>query len=128
MITGIGTDIVTIERIRKAIDRHGDHFVNKIFTPQEIEYSNTRARKFEHLAARFAAKEAALKALGTGVAYGATLIEVEVTNNDDGKPHVELSGAAKKLADERKVAHIHISLSHTEEYAIAQVIMEANAE
>jgi len=124
MIAGVGIDIASVARIRGAIERHGDRFLRKVFRPREIEYCRCRAREFEHLAGRFAAKEAVLKALGTGVADGASLRDVEVVNNDAGKPDVVLHGAAGDLVRARGIARIHLSLSHTDDAAVAQVVME----
>jgi len=124
MIVGTGVDMVAVKRIQGAVDRHGDRFLKKIFTPAELEYSRNRARMFEHLAARFAAKEGVLKALGTGAARGATLRDVEVVNDELGKPTIRLHGHTRCLADEQQVRRIHLSISHTDDLAIAQVVME----
>ena len=124
MIHGIGLDVTEVARIRASAERHGDRFFRKVFTPAEVTYCQARARKYEHLAARFAAKEAALKALGTGVAEGTALNQVEVTNDDNGKPGIILHGVTHQMAQERGISRIHVSISHIETLAIAQVIME----
>lgn len=124
MIAGIGIDLVEVQRIRAVVLRHGDRFLRKVFTPDEIAYSGARARRFEHLAARFAAKEAVLKAFGTGASGGVSLRDVEVVNNADGRPRIVLHGLAIQLAQERRMESIHLSLSHTETVAAAQVIIE----
>ena len=124
MIIGTGIDIINVERLERAVTRYGERFIRKVFTDAETAYSGNRVRRFEHLAARFAAKEAVLKALGTGVARGALLRDVEVINNAAGKPEVMLHGATRRLAEERGVARLHLSLSHTDRLAVAQAIAE----
>ena len=124
MIVGTGVDLVSVKRIQESVQRHGTRFLSKVFTQDEIEYSRGRAREFEHLAVRFAAKEAVLKAFGTGAADGVTLRDVEVVNSPNGKPDIVLHGKAYDFAQERGVTRIHLSLSHADEYAIAQVVME----
>ncbi len=125
MIAGIGMDIVEVARIRRAIDRHGERFLDRIFTATEMDYSRARLRCFEHLSARFAAKEAVLKALGTGMSEGARLGEVEVVNKPTGQPEVVLHGKTQQLFAERGIDRIFLSLSHTEALAIAQVVIES---
>jgi len=116
MISGIGIDVIEIDRIRSAVKTHGKKFLNKIFTAREIKYCTSRkAYKFPELAARFAAKEAYSKAIGTGLA-GIKFKEIEVVNNKNGKPQIAISGKILKNA--------HISLSHSLKYAVASVIME----
>ena len=127
MIHAIGLDATEVARIRASAERYGDRFFRKIFTPAEMAYCQARIRKYEHLAARFAAKEAALKALGTGVAKGTSLTQVEVTNDDSGKPGILLHGVTRQMAQERGISRIHVSISHTETLAIAQVIMEVGS-
>lgn len=124
MIVGIGTDIVSVERIRAAIERHGERFLQKIFTPAEVEYCGARRRKFEHLAGRFAAKEAVLKALGTGASGGATLKDVEVTSDAAGRPAATLHGDTLRLAREQGITGLHVSISHVEEFATAVAVAE----
>ena len=124
MIVGTGVDLIAVKRIQEAVERHGMRFLSKIFTQNELEYSRGKAREFEHLAARFAAKEAVLKAFGTGAAAGVSLRDVEVVNSPNGKPDVVLHGKAYGFAQVRGVTRIHLSLSHADEYAVAQVVME----
>jgi len=124
MIAGIGSDIVSVQRIREAVERHGERFLKKIFTSAELAYSQGRAREFEHLAARFAAKEALAKALGTGASGGILLSDAEVMNNAEGKPEMVLQGRARETAEAIGVRRIHLTLSHADAYAIALVILE----
>lgn len=122
MIIGIGCDIIEIERVKKACET--DLFVKRVFTEKEIAYCNMRkTQAYSSFAARFAAKEAVLKAFGTGFRNG-KLTEIEITNDELGKPIITLSGYHKALADEKGVANIHISLSHSKTQAIAYCIME----
>jgi len=124
MIVGIGSDIVSVRRIRDAAERHGERFLNRIFTPGELAYSRARAREFEHLAVRFAAKEALAKALGTGVSGGILLSDAEVRNNPEGKPEMLLHGRARETADALGVRRVHLTLSHADVYAVAFVVLE----
>jgi holo-[acyl-carrier protein] synthase len=116
-----------VQRIRKSIERHGERFIRKIFTEAEIAYCDKRVRKYEHYAARFAAKEAALKALGTGAAHEAHFLEIEVVNDDRGKPEILLHGQTLETARTQGVCRTHLSLAHTDDLATAQAIMEANS-
>lgn len=122
MITGLGTDITETARIEKAIKSIG--FKEKIFSEQEIRYCEKKANPFESFAARFAAKEAFFKALGTGWRGGIAFNEVEVVNDELGKPFIRLLGETAKILTEKKIATIHVSLSHVKEMAIATVILE----
>jgi len=124
MIAGIGSDIVSVQRIREAAERHGRRFLDRIFTAAELAYSRGKAREFEHLAARFAAKEALTKALGTGVSGGVLLSDAEVRNNAEGKPEMVLHGRAREGADALGVRRIHLTLSHADLYAVAFVVLE----
>lgn len=122
MIIGIGCDIIEIERIEKACGR--ESFVKRVFTEREIAYCKGRkALGYSSYAARFAAKEAVLKALGTGLRNG-ELKEIEVSNDELGKPIITLYGYHKSLSEEKGVKRIHLSLSHTRTEAIAYCIME----
>lgn len=122
MIIGIGCDIIEIERIKKACER--ESFVKRVFTEQEIAYCNARkTQAYSSYAARFAAKEAVLKALGTGLRDG-EIKEIEVVNDELGKPSIILGGYHKALSEKKGVKRIHISLSHTRTEAIAYCIME----
>lgn len=128
MILGIGVDIVEVERLRRAVERYGDRFIRRIFTEEEVRYCRRCARPEQRFATRFAAKEAALKALGVGWAQGLQFIEVEVTNNELGAPSVALSGKALALSRELGVQRIHVSLTHHRDFAIAQVVLEGGAQ
>lgn len=124
-----GIDIIEIKRIKKALDTNGDKFLNKVFTPEEIEYCEGRsAARYQHYAARFAAKEAVVKALGIGFAKGVWWTEVEVARDESGKPSVKLYGQAKRLAEELGVKSLRLSLSHCHDYAVANAVcfIEAN--
>ena len=123
MILGIGVDIVKNCRIETLIDKYGKHFLGKVYTEAEIEYCQSKKKAAVSFAARFAAKEAVLKALGTGMRNNSWQ-DIEILNNNLGKPEVNLSAKTKKKADELKVSSIFLSISHEKEYSIAQVIME----
>jgi holo-[acyl-carrier protein] synthase len=123
MIFGIGTDILEVSRIRKVMGEDIG-FREHIFTEGEIAYCEKLKNKFQNYTARFAAKEAFMKALGTGWRFGIRFADVEVQQNELGKPFIRLHGIAKKLADERKIAAIHVSLSHTKEFALATVVLD----
>ena len=124
MIVGIGTDIAEVSRIGGLVDRHGDRFLRRVFTQDELEYALGRHRRDEHLAARFAAKEAVLKAIRTGVGPGTSLHEVEVFHGPKGEPEVRLHGATERVARAKGVERIHLSLSHTEQFGVAFVVCE----
>lgn len=122
MIIGVGCDIIEIKRVAKAIER--ETFVRRVFAASEVAYCCSRGKQAAaSFAARFAAKEAVLKALGTGL-RGGELTEIVVANDELGKPQVNLSGYHAQLAQSKGVAHIHISLSHSRETAIAYVVLE----
>lgn len=123
MIKGIGVDILAIGRMEKMIVGN-DRFIRKIFTREEIEYCASKAKIAQHYAARFTAKEAFFKALGSGWRYGMSWKEVWVENNQLGKPEIRISGKARHHFDEMKFKKIHLSVSHTEEYAVAFVLIE----
>jgi holo-[acyl-carrier protein] synthase len=126
-IHGTGIDVVEVERISAAISRHGEPFLARIFTSGERAYCESRKNPAPHYAARFAAKEAAAKALGTGIGKHAGLHDLEVVTNSAGAPQLRLSGAAAAFASENGIAEIHISLTHTREYAAANAIAIAIA-
>jgi holo-[acyl-carrier protein] synthase len=117
-----GIDIVEIARFAALLDRHPDRARARLFTPAELAYAAGKKRELEHLAARFAAKEAALKALGTGWADGLAWTDVEVTRDHAGRPGLVLHNRAAVLAAERGISSWLISLSHTDTHAIASVI------
>jgi holo-[acyl-carrier protein] synthase len=124
MIVGTGVDIVEIERLRTAIDRLKDRFVDRIFTPDERQYCSGRREAAQHYAARFAAKEALFKALGTGWANGVSWLDAEVRKEQQGPPSLALHGEAKRLSANLGVRTIHLSLTHSGNYAVAMVILE----
>lgn len=117
-----GIDIVENERFAKLLDRHPDRARRRLFTERELAYASGKKREVEHLAARFAAKEAVLKALGTGWADGLAWTDVEVTRADTGQPGVVLHDLAAELASKMGITSWLLSLSHTERYAIASAI------
>lgn len=123
MIYGIGTDIIEVSRIQKVMERDIG-FREKIFSEGEIAYCEGMKNKFQHYAARFSAKEAFMKALGTGWRDGIRFIEIEVVHDPLGKPLVRLSGKALELAEKAGMGEIHISLSHVKEIASAVVVVE----
>ena len=131
MIIGTGIDLVDSRRIQKLLDTHGERFLNKYFTPHEIEHvqSLTEANQSLSLAKRFAAKEACAKALGCGFRDGIAMIQMEVGNNDQGKPIMTLSGNAldflNTLIPDNKTAALHLSLTDEPPYAQAQLLIEA---
>jgi holo-[acyl-carrier protein] synthase len=124
MIVGTGIDITEVPRIAESIQRFGDRFLRRIFTEGEVRYCESKANRVERYAARFAAKEAAMKALGTGWSHGVTWRDVEVCRMPGGRPTIAFHGKAAEFAAKLGAAHIALSLSHTKEYAIAQVILE----
>ena len=125
MIVGLGVDLEEVRRIRGAIERHGERLTRRIFTPVEIAYAESKASRFLSYAARFAAKEAAMKALGTGWNHGVRWVDIEVENQPGGRPLLRLRGRAAEAADKLGCRSIHLSLSHTRETALAEVILEA---
>ena len=124
MIKGVGTDIIEIQRIKKQIESN-DGFVNKIFTKREIEYCESFKSKAQNYAVRFAAKEAFLKAIGKGWRDGLAFDQVEVVNDELGKPDIIVTGKAKEIIDALGITNIQVSLSHSHENAIAFVIIES---
>ena len=119
MILGIGTDIIECERIGRMVEKHGDHFVNRVFTEDEVRYCSERRSGDQHFAGRWAAKEAVLKALGTGWIVGISWQDVEIVNESSGRPVVRLHGGAAEVAEERGIREIQISISHCQSYAVA---------
>jgi holo-[acyl-carrier protein] synthase len=124
MIVGTGIDIAEVPRIEASIARFGDRFLHRIFTEAEIRYCESKANRVERYAARFAAKEAAMKAIGTGWNHGVTWRDVEVSRQPGGRPTIAFHGKAAEFAAKLGAVHVALSLSHTKEYAIAQVILE----
>jgi holo-[acyl-carrier protein] synthase len=124
MVIGLGFDLVEVEKIAATLQEHGSRFEKRVFTPLELEQCAQRIDRPLALAARFAAKEACLKALGTGWAAGLNFRQVEVVRAPDGRPDLVLHGAAEELAKRKGVKRIHVSLSHQPTVAGAVVILE----
>jgi holo-[acyl-carrier protein] synthase len=124
MIIGHGVDIVETSRIERLLGDHPERFLERVFTSGEQADSDSDKRRLEHLAARFAAKEAALKALGTGWAQGIGWTDIEVVRADNGKPTLSITGRAEEIATELGITSWHVSLSHISTHAIASVIAE----
>jgi holo-[acyl-carrier protein] synthase len=125
VIVGLGVDIAEVGRVRAAIERYGETFLRRVYTTKEREYCEQFKNKFERYAGRFAAKEAAMKALGTGWSRGVRWVDVEVVRESGGRPTIALAGEAKNVAARLRVKHIALSITHTETQALAQVIFEA---
>jgi holo-[acyl-carrier protein] synthase len=124
-VLGIGVDLVENARIQHSLDRFGERFLQRVFTPGEIEYSQSMKYPARHLAARFAAKEAVSKAFGTGIGKAMGWKDIDVRRKASGEPFVILEGGAKQLAEERGVSAVWITLSHTENHAMAMIVVEA---
>ncbi len=124
MIRGLGVDLVEISRMRDLLERHGDRALERLFTEAERRGGDGRARAGEYYAARFAAKEALLKALGTGMAGEVSWREIEVRREDGGNPRLSLSGEARRRMEARGAARAHLSLSHEAGQAVAVVVLE----
>jgi|SRR6185437_860573 holo-[acyl-carrier protein] synthase len=124
MILGIGTDLAEVGRIRDSIERFGPRFLNRIYTERERAYAASKANSAERFAARFAAKEAGMKAIGTGWNLGVTWKDFEVVNERSGRPKLHLSGVALAVAERMGVRRTSISLTHTRGMALAVVILE----
>ena len=125
MLIGTGVDLIEIERIARSIERYGDRFLRRVYTDPEIAYCNRKRGSAESFAARFAAKEAGAKALGTGISRGVTWNEFQVGRLPGRAPVLELSGRAEVLAKELGVRTISLSISHTGSLAMAMVVMES---
>lgn len=124
MIVGTGVDLCEVDRIKAAIERHGRRFVERLFTDREIAYAESKANRFERYAARFAAKEAGMKALGIGWRGGVAWTDFEVTNHTSGRPTLELHARAGEIAAKMGVRSISLSITHTAAQAMAMVILE----
>jgi len=124
VILGTGIDIVEVPRIAAAVERFGERFLNRVFTPSEISYCQSKQNARERFAARFAAKEAGFKAIGTGWRHGVTWKDIEVGREASGRPTICLRGQAAEFAARLGVRRALLSLSHTAEQAIAHVILE----
>jgi holo-[acyl-carrier protein] synthase len=118
-VIGIGTDIVECLRIAQMIERHGELFINRVYTPHEIDYCAQRKAATQHYAGRWAAKESVLKALGTGWARGIRWIDIEVHNDQAGKPSIRLGGGARDVCEQLGIGEMKISISHCRSHATA---------
>ncbi len=125
MIVGTGIDIAEVPRIAASIERFGDRFLRRVFTEGEIRYCESKANRAERYAARFAAKEAAMKALGTGWNNGVRWRDVEVCRQPGGRPTITFHGTAAEFAAKLGAARVALSLTHTADLAMAQVILES---
>jgi len=124
LIVGMGIDIAEVDRAKAAIERHGEAFLRRLYTQREREYCEKFKNKYERYAGRFAAKEAAMKALGTGWSRGVRWVDVEVVRQSGGRPTVTLRGEAAKVASSLGVERVVLSITHTASQAFAQVIFE----
>lgn len=125
MIIGVGVDVIEISRIDKVLAQRGDKFTSKMYTRFEIEYCTRHRASAAHFAGRFAAKEAAMKALGVGWGRNAGWLDIEVRNDERGKPHLGMTGSAARTAEQLGVGNAHVSLSHSRGIACAVVILES---
>jgi holo-[acyl-carrier protein] synthase len=123
-IIGIGLDVTSISRIEQSLERYGERFLNRVFHPQEVAFSQKRKKNAEYLAACFAVKEAALKAMGDFPGRGIDWADIYVTHEPTGKPVVHFEGKARALFDEKGAASAFVSITHDGDTAIAQVILE----
>jgi len=124
MILGVGIDLVEVERLRSSYEKFGERFINRILCPEEARYCLSHKNPAPYLAARFAAKEAVSKAFGTGIGASLGWRDMEVGRQESGQPHLILHGAGLDLMRARGAARVHLSLSHTENYASAVAILE----
>jgi holo-[acyl-carrier protein] synthase len=124
MIVGTGVDLCEVARLKAAMERHGERFKNRVFTDREIRYAESKANRYERFAARFAAKEAGMKALGTGWQGGLGWRDLEVTNLPSGRPTLAFHRKAEEIAKKMGVRNISLSLTHTADQAMALVILE----
>ena len=125
MIVGTGIDIAEVPRIAESIEKFGERFLNRIFTDGERRYCDSKANKHERYAARFAAKEAGMKAIGTGWNHGVRWRDVEVVRMPGGRPTIQFHGKAAEFAAKLGTRNVSLSLTHTKDHAIAQVILES---
>ena len=125
MIRGLGTDIIEIERVGEMLDKHGEQFLERVFTPGEVEYCGGKAAYLQHYAGRWAAKEAVMKALGTGWAQGVGFADIEVQTLVSGRPVLQLLGEARQRATQLGIGEVLITISHCRAYATATAIAMA---
>ena len=126
-VLGIGVDLVECARIQRSLDRFGEKFLHRVFTHGEIEYSMSMKFPARHFAARFAAKEAVSKAFGTGIGKSMGWRDIDVHKKPSGEPFLVFAGGAEKLAKERGVTNALITLSHSEQHAVATIVLEGAA-
>lgn len=124
-ILGTGIDIVECLRIAQMIERHGELFISRVYTEHEIEYCSARKAATQHYAGRWAAKEAVLKALGTGWRRGISWRDIEIRNDHKGAPTVKLRGGARDVMEKAHIARLHVSISHCRNFAVAYVVAES---
>lgn len=124
MIFGTGIDIIEIDRIKQSIQKYSDRFEQKVFTQKEVDYCHSQADPAKHFAARFSVKEAVLKCFGTGMTDGILWKDIEVDRQESGQPILNLYGKGKELFGQLKLKHIHISITHEKNYAVAHAIAE----
>ena len=122
MVLGLGIDIIEISRIKESIDEYGDSFLQKVYTPNEIEYCSGKANKYQHFAARFAAKEAVYKAFSTSHQEGLSWQDIEITNEPSGMPVVKLNGKLKSFLSDNK--DLKISISHSDNFVTCVAIID----
>ncbi|MGC1965244.1 MAG: holo-ACP synthase [Candidatus Acidiferrales bacterium] len=125
LIVGLGLDIAEIDRFEAALTRHGASILERLYTPREVAYCESYRHKFERYAGRFAAKEAAMKALGTGWRLGVRWRDIEVVREPSGKPTLHLVGAARQFAERLGVKNISLTITHSGNLALAEVIFES---
>lgn len=125
MIVGVGTDLCEVHRIKQSVERFGQRFLDRVYTPAEIAYVEKKANKYERYAARFAAKEAGMKAISTGLRGGVSWQDFEVTNLPSGQPTLRFSGKALEIAERKGFQRVLLSMTHTAQTAMAVVILES---
>ncbi len=123
-VLGVGTDIIEVLRIAQMIERHGELFIGRVYTEHEIEYCASRKAATQHYAGRWAAKEAVLKALGTGLVRGVSWRDLEVRNTPAGGPTIKLYGGAREVLERSGIERIHLSISHCRSHATAYALAE----
>jgi holo-[acyl-carrier protein] synthase len=125
MIVGMGTDLIEVSRVRRSVERYGDKFLHRVYTATELAYAMSKQNFAERLAARFAVKEAGMKAIGTGWRRGVTWHDFEVVNEPGGRPTLRFTGVARRIAETLGVARTSVSITHTADMAMAVVILES---
>jgi holo-[acyl-carrier protein] synthase len=123
-----GIDLVDRPRIKQMVQRHGQRFLNRVYTPKEQQYAESHRDKIEKLAGRFAAKEAVLKLMGTGWIGKIAWTDIEIVNNSAGQPEVTITGEVERIAEKLGITHISVSITHTANFAIASAIALADAD